>query len=135
MPEILSESAYYTGEDERQRKILKYRTTVWELFQEQVAITDDMRSDPPYRENLRLLRRLAGALIVKLHDDTALETLLEQVKEHYPVSMHATVTKALETLFEESCRAVEDHDSQVRSYIRRVQAQRKLIDERQVGGQ
>lgn len=126
MPETLSESAYYTNEDERQRKILRYRMNVWELFKEQVAITDDMRRDPPYRENLKMLKRLAGALVVKLYDETTLETLRKQIVEHYPASLVERVTRFMETLLEEACRDCEDKDSSVRSYLREVQSGGRL---------
>jgi hypothetical protein len=126
MPEKLSDAAYYTTEDERQRKIARYRMNVWELFKEQVAITDDMRVDPPYRQNLVMLKRLAGALIVKLNDEGALETLKGQIKEHYLASQVERVTKALELLFEEACKECITKESEVRSYLRSVQPGGKL---------
>jgi len=104
MPLKLSESAYYTGEEERQRKIVAYREKVWQLFREQMAITDDMRHDPPYRQNRILLMRLMGALVVKLNDDEAAQWLKDSVKGYYAGSQVEYVTKGLETLFSEACR-------------------------------
>ena len=122
MPEQLTEAAYYTSEDERQRKVLKYREAVWDLFQQQVSITDDMRLDPPYRQNLVLIKRLMGALIVKLGDSEAVEWLQGQVKGKYPASMTEHITKGLEKLLEESCRDYQCKESEVRSYLRSVQS-------------
>lgn len=131
-PEILSESAYYTNEDERQRKILKYREKVWTLFREQMNLTDDRRLDPPYRQNLVLLRKLVGALVCKLEDDRTAQWLLNSVEAHYHPSVLADVNKGVEKLFDDAIRDYQDRENKVRSYIERVQAQRKLIDERQV---
>jgi len=106
----LSESAYYTGEEERQRKIVAYREKVWQLFREQIAITDDMRHDPPYRQNRILLKRLMGALVVKLSDDGAVQWLKDSVEGYYTKGQAEYVTRGLEKLFEEACRDFVDRE-------------------------
>jgi hypothetical protein len=113
-------------EERRQRKILRYRAMIWNLLKEQFLITDDMRVDPPYRQNLILLKKLAGALIIKLGDTGAVPWLEEQIKGYYHASMVPEAVKGMEKLFEDACRDYQCKESEVESYLRQLQPGGKL---------
>jgi hypothetical protein len=123
MPE-LSESEFYTSEDERQRKIARYRMNVWELFREQMLITDDMRVDPPYRQNRILMHKMAGALICKLFDEGAIEhfkALIQKEFDGFSPGQLIYVNKLMERMFEEACKEYQCKEEGVRSYLKSVQ--------------
>lgn len=125
-PLKLTESAYYTGEDERQRKIVVYRDKVWALFREQAAITDDMRRDPPYRQNITLLKNLMGALIVKLHDDGAVQWLTDTIRGYYAPSDVSRVVKAATDMFAAACSDRVSREKQADAYLKTIHPGGKL---------